>query len=106
MRSSVVIAFLCGLVLGGVVGVGGAGIVFLPAQFQVQQEQFRLHELEQEMVSQRVTDEEALQNAVKQRQQSEARRKQLEIENKQLKLQLEDATRQLGEAQQKLYKRP
>jgi uncharacterized protein HemX len=105
MRSSVVIAFLCGLILGCVIGVGGAGFVFLPAQFQVQQEQFRLHELEQEMISQRVADEEARQQAVKQRQQAEAKLKRSEAEKEQLERQLKDATRQLAEAQQK-YKRP
>jgi uncharacterized protein HemX len=106
MRSSVGIAFLCGLVLGGVIGVGGAGMVLLPARFNWQQEQLKVEEMQREMNEQRVMDERELLDARNRQRQAEAKLKRSEMEKKQLELRLEDATRQLGEAQQKLYKRP
>jgi uncharacterized protein HemX len=106
MRSSVAVAFLCGLILGLVTGIGGAGFVLLPAQFNLQQERLKAEEVQREMTEQRIMDERELLDARNRQRQAEAKQKRLELEKKQLEQRLEDANRQLGEAQQKLQKRP
>ena len=106
MRSSVAVAFLCGLILGLVTGIGGAGFVLLPAQFNLQQERLKAEEVQREMNEQRIMDERELLDARSRQRQAEAKQKRLELEKKQLEQRLEDANRQLGEAQLKLQKRP
>jgi uncharacterized protein HemX len=106
MRSSVAIAFLCGLILGLVIGVGGAGFVLLPAQFNSQMQQLKAQEMQREMSEQRIMDEQELADARARQRQAEGKLKRLELEKKQAELQRDDAIRQLGEAQLKLQKRP
>jgi len=106
MRSSVAVAFLCGLILGLVTGIGGAGFVLLPAQFNLQQERLKAEEVQREMTEQRIMAEQELADARARQRQAEARQKRLELEKKELQMRLEDANRLLGEAQLKLQKRP